>query len=82
MCVDNDQPKMYHELTMNGKKLRQIRLAKGFSQRALAEKAQMDHSYISKIEVGGYKSISATYALKLAKALGLSIEDFLKKVEL
>ena len=55
-----------------GSNIARLRADKGFSQEKLAEKAELDRTYISGIERGirnpGVKTI-----LRLAKALGVSI---------
>jgi len=58
-----------------GKKLKELRLAKGFSQEKLALDADLDRTYIPSIEKGE-RNISITVLEKLAKALNISIKDF------
>ena len=57
-----------------GQNIRRAREAKEFSQEKLAERASLDSTYISGIERGlrnpGIKNVA-----KLAKALGLSVEQ-------
>ncbi len=66
-----------------GKKLRDLRKAKGFTQEVLAEKAEIDEKHLSRIENGKYFPTYSTL-LKLLKALDTSIEETgleLEKVE-
>jgi transcriptional regulator with XRE-family HTH domain len=58
-----------------GNMLREFRSRVGLSQRALAEKADIDTSYISRIESGERKITSRSVALQLAKILQLSQEE-------
>lgn len=52
-----------------GKNLRKHRLDKGLSQEALAEKADLDSTYISGIE-RGVRNPSLLSIIRIAKALG------------
>ena len=58
--------------------LRRLRNAKGWTQEELAHRAKVDRSYISQLETGVY-SASVTMLGKLAKALGVSAGEFLKR---
>jgi transcriptional regulator with XRE-family HTH domain len=53
-----------------GKTLRRIRKAKGMSQAALAERADLSREYVNKIEAGRYDPPLSTINA-LAKALGV-----------
>jgi len=67
-------------LTAFGQGVRSHRDAKGFSQEALAEKADLDRTYISDIERGtrnpGLKNV-----VRLAKALGVPAAKLLEGVD-
>ena len=73
-------PKRDPVLIAFGQCVRKHRDAKGFSQETLAEKADLDRTYISDIERGrrnpGIKNVA-----KLAKALGLTTAELCKGVE-
>jgi len=58
-----------------GKKIRELRKSKGFTQEQLAEKLGIDNKHLSKIEKGDHMP---TYKviLKLAETLQLNIYDF------
>ncbi len=58
-----------------GLKLRQLRLARGFSQEKLALEADLDRTYIPSIEKGE-RNVSITVLEKLSKALNIPIKDF------
>jgi transcriptional regulator with XRE-family HTH domain len=58
-----------------GDMLREFRNRVGLSQRALAEKANIDTSYISRIESGQRDFPSRPVALQLAEILQLSQEE-------
>jgi transcriptional regulator with XRE-family HTH domain len=63
-----------------GLTVRQLREAQGWSQETLAEKAQLNRSYVGEIERG--KVIPSLITLdKLASALGLKISDLLVHCE-
>ena len=67
-----------------GKKLKQLRKAKGLTQEKLAELAGVHEKHISKLELGTYKPSFATLS-KVLKALDLEIDkvglDFKKVSE-
>jgi transcriptional regulator with XRE-family HTH domain len=63
-----------------GLTIRQLREAQGWSQEILAEKAQLNRSYVGEVERG--KVIPSLITLdKLAGALGLKISDLLVQCE-
>ncbi|HEV7856012.1 MAG TPA: helix-turn-helix transcriptional regulator [Herminiimonas sp.] len=63
-----------------GLTIRQLREAQGWSQERLAEKAQLNRSYVGEVERG--KVIPSIITLdKLASALGLKISDLLAHCE-
>jgi transcriptional regulator with XRE-family HTH domain len=61
-----------------GKRVRELRLKKGItSQMDLALKAGLDRAYIGGVE-RGERNIALVNIEKIAKALGLSVEELLK----
>ncbi|RPI16398.1 MAG: XRE family transcriptional regulator [Ignavibacteriae bacterium] len=58
-----------------GKKLKQLRLEKGYSQEKLANLAELDRTYIPSIEKGD-RNVSITVIEKLAMALNIKISKF------
>lgn len=60
-----------------GKRLRKIRLEKGFSQRGLAAEADMEHKHIQRIEAGEVNPTMTTIAA-LATALRVESGDLMK----
>lgn len=58
-----------------GKRLRDLRLAKGLSQEKFALECGLDRTYIASIE-RGRRNISIVNIEKIAKALNLSISEF------
>ena len=58
-----------------GKRLRELRRAKGISQEALAYEAGLDRTYISSIE-RGKRNVSLENIARLAQALGVKIRTF------
>ena len=57
-----------------GKKLKELRKSKGYTQQALAEKAGIDEKHLSRIENGKYFPTYVTLN-KLLTALGVSLEE-------
>ena len=60
-----------------GKKVRQERLKKGYSQEAFADKVGVHRTYIGMIE-RAEKNITLINIKKLADGLGISISDLMK----
>ncbi|HKC63081.1 MAG TPA: helix-turn-helix transcriptional regulator [Pyrinomonadaceae bacterium] len=60
-----------------GKRLRELREAKGMSQELLAHEAELDRTYVSSVE-RGQRNISLENIERLAIALGVKIKDFFK----
>jgi transcriptional regulator with XRE-family HTH domain len=58
-----------------GFSVKQLREAKGLTQEALAEKADLDRTYISDIERGA-RNPGIKNVLRIAKALGVSAAKF------
>ena len=61
-----------------GRNVRRLREAKGWSQERLAERADMDRSYITGIEVGA-RNPSLKALERLAAALSVQLGDLVKK---
>lgn len=60
---------------MNGQKIKEIRQAKGITQKQLAEQMGADRSYINRIENGNYIP-ALKYLERIAKVLECSVKDF------
>jgi len=61
-----------------GKKIKSFRLKLELSQDEFARKADIPYTTLTKIETGVIKKPSVFVMAKIAKALGVSIEDLLK----
>jgi len=59
--------------------IKKYRQAKGLSQDKLSRLADISHATIIKIESGGIQSPTMDTASKIAKALGVSLDDLMKK---
>jgi len=57
-----------------GKKIKQLRIEKGWSQEKLALTADIDRTYIPSIEKGE-RNVSISIIEKLAKALNIEIKE-------
>jgi len=64
-----------------GRVIREARLAKGISQENLALLAEVDRSYVGRVERGDNNVAVLTLA-KLAKALGISVAKLMQKAKL
>ena len=62
-----------------GKKVKLLRIEKGWSQEKLALNADLDRTYIPSIEKGE-RNISITVIEKIADALKVSISDLFKNL--
>ncbi|MCG2700239.1 helix-turn-helix transcriptional regulator [Candidatus Parcubacteria bacterium] len=62
----------------NIKNLKKYRTKKGWSQEKLAREAGISYNTLIKIERGGIKNPKIETIIKLAKALGISIDDLVK----
>jgi DNA-binding XRE family transcriptional regulator len=61
-----------------GKKIKALRLKFELSQDEFARKADIPYTTLTKIETGIIKKPSVFVMAKLAKTLGVSIEDIIK----
>ncbi len=61
-----------------GMQLRKIREKKGLTQVQLAEKAEISQEYVARLETGSKLNPSLAVAVRLAKALGVSIADLVE----
>ena len=57
-----------------GKRLRELRKSKGFTQQTLAEKAEIDEKHLSRVENGKYFP-SYTTLNNLLNALGVTLDE-------
>jgi transcriptional regulator with XRE-family HTH domain len=64
--------------TTIAKNIKRYRKEKGLSQDKLARLADVAHATIIKIESGGIQSPTIDTVQKIAKALGVGIEDLMK----
>lgn len=60
--------------------IKRLRLEKGLSQKRLAEEAGLSQSFIHSIEVG-QKSPTIRSIRKIAKALGVPVEEIIREGE-
>jgi len=60
------------------KNIKKYRKEKGLSQDKLSRLADVAHATIIKIESGGIQSPTIDTVQKIAKALGVNVEDLLK----
>lgn len=60
-----------------GRRLRELRSARGLSQEALADAAGLDRTYVSSCE-RGRRNVSLENICRLASALGVKPEELLK----
>lgn len=61
-----------------GKKIKALRLKFELSQDEFARKADIPYTTLTKVETGVIKKPSVFVMAKLAKTLGVSIEDLIK----
>ncbi len=61
-----------------GENIKRLRTKQGLSQDDLARKAELKYSTLAKIEGGFVKKSGVQMIAKIAKVLGVSVEDLLK----
>lgn len=64
------------------KQVKAMREKSGLTQTELAKAANVSVAYISRLESGGYQSLTLDVCQKLAKGLELSLKDFLSDIGL
>jgi len=69
---------MSDKLPNISKNIRKLRLEKGLSQDRLSKMADVAHPTIIKIESGAIQSPTVETAQKIARALGVGIDDLMK----
>ena len=69
---------MINKLSTIGKNIKKLRLEKKLSQDRLSKMADIAHPTIIKIESGAIKSPTVETAQKIARALGVGIDDLMK----
>jgi len=69
---------MSNEKTTIAKNIKKLRKQRGLSQDKLSKLADISHNTIIKIESGAIQSPTMDTAQKIAKALGVSLDDLMK----
>jgi len=69
---------MSNEKTTIAKNIKKLRKQRGLSQDRLSKLADISHNTIIKIESGAIQSPTIDTAQKIAKALGVSLDDLMK----
>ena len=62
-----------------GKRIREIRIKKGFSQEKLALLSDLDRTYLPSIE-NGKRNISITVLERISNALGMTVSEITKEL--
>jgi transcriptional regulator with XRE-family HTH domain len=69
---------MSNEKSTIAKNIKRLRKQRGLSQDKLSKLADISHNTIIKIESGAIQSPTMDTAQKIAKALGVSLDDLMK----
>lgn len=69
---------MSNEKTTIAKNIKKLRKQRGLSQDRLSKLADISHNTIIKIESGAIQSPTMDTAQKIAKALGVTLDDLMK----
>lgn len=69
---------MSNKISPIAKNIKRLRKEKGLSQDRLSKFADISHNTIIKIESGAIKSPTIDTVQKIAKALGVSLDDLVK----
>jgi len=70
---------MSNEKTTIAKNIKKLRKQRGLSQDKLSKLADISHNTIIKIESGAVQSPTITTAQKIARALGVTLDDLMKE---
>ena len=70
---------MSNQISIIGKNIKKLRKQLGISQDKLSKLADISHNTIIKIEAGAIQSPTINTAHKIARALGVSLDDLMKK---
>ena len=70
---------MLDEKSTISKNIKKLRKQRGLSQDKLSKLADISHNTIIKIESGAIQSPTVDTASKIAKALGVSLDDLVNK---
>ena len=73
-------PKREKSLTQFGRNVARLRSEAGFSQDKLAEKADLDRTYLSSIE-RGVRNPGIKIVIRLSRALAVSVDQLCKGVD-
>ncbi len=69
---------MSNEKSTTAKNIKRLRKQRGLSQDKLSKLADISHNTIIKIESGAIQSLTIDTAHKIAKALGVSLDDLIR----
>ena len=69
---------MSNEKSTIARNIKKLRKQRGLSQDKLSKLADISHNTIIKIESGAIQSPTMNTASKIAKALGVSLDDLMK----
>lgn len=69
----------HHNLVKIGSKIRELRLAKGYSQEGIADAAGMGRTYMGRVE-RGEQNISIQNLIQIAFALNVEVEELIPKL--
>lgn len=72
--ADHRDAAAHPERAAFARRVRELRLSKGFSQEALADRASIHRTYLSSLERGA-RNVGLDNIAKLARALDVSISD-------
>jgi transcriptional regulator with XRE-family HTH domain len=61
-----------------GKRIKRLRARHGLSQRELAKKARVSQGMIGQLEAGLRQSVDVQIALRIARALGVTVEALVR----
>ena len=69
---------MSREISQIGKNLKKLRKQKGLSQDRLSKLADISYNTVIKLESGGITNPTIETLQKMAKALGVSVDELIK----
>ncbi len=71
---------MYYDIKQSGERIRQLRIQSGYTQNELAEKLNIDQSYLSRIE-SGRKGCSVDLFVQFSELFHVSLDVLILGLE-
>lgn len=81
VCCESALNKADRNMVCFGRRVRELRLSKGWLQKDLALKINSESSFISKVECGYFPNLGNLYLTRFAMAFDMEVHELLKPNE-